>query len=80
MAHLSVSYIFLVLCLSRLQAYSPFLLSPLLSPPPQHLASLQPAIILALRVLCSETPLSFDETPSFNDFIKLAILLMWHHI
>jgi len=29
------------------------ILSPLLSPPPQHLASLQPAIILALILLVS---------------------------
>jgi len=27
-----------------------------------------------------ETPLSSDETPSFSDLAKSAILLMWHPI
>ena len=50
MAHLSLSQTFLVLVSKpavSLQPASP--LSPSLSPPPQHLVGLQPAIILALR-------------------------------
>ena len=27
-----------------------------------------------------ETPLSSDESPSFNDPAKSAILFIWHHI
>ena len=51
MAHLSLSQGFLVpvpkLAVSLQPAFS---LSPLFSPPPQHLASLQPTIILALTM------------------------------
>jgi hypothetical protein len=49
MVHLSVSWTFLVLVPElavSLQSVSP--LSPLLSPPPQYTACLQPFIILAL--------------------------------
>ena len=50
MAHLSVSQIFLVFVSEPAVSLQPaFTLSPLLSPPPQHLAGLQPTIILALR-------------------------------
>ena len=49
MAHLSVSQIFLVFVSEPAVSLQPaFTLSLLLSPPPQHLAGLQPAIILAL--------------------------------
>ena len=52
MVHLSLSQTFLVLVPKpavSLQPASP--LSPPLSPPPQHLVGLQPAIILALRLV-----------------------------
>ena len=55
MAHLSLSQIFLVLVpkpVVSLQPVSP--LSPLFSPPPHHLAVLQPAIILALMYFCGK--------------------------
>ena len=52
MAHLSVSQIFLVFVSEpAVSLQSVFTLSPLLSPPPQHLAGLQPAIILALNMM-----------------------------
>ena len=50
MAHLSISQTFLVFLSEPAVSLQPaFTLSPLLSTPPQHLAGLQPAIILALR-------------------------------
>jgi hypothetical protein len=49
MAHLSVSPTFLVFVSKPAVSLQPaFTLSPLLSPPPQHLADLQSTIILAL--------------------------------
>ena len=48
MVHLSLSQTFLVLVSEPAVSLQPaFTLSPLLSPPPQHLAGLQPTIILA---------------------------------
>ena len=50
MAHLSLSQTFLVLVPKPAVSLQPAShLSPPLSPPPQHLVGLQPAIILALN-------------------------------
>ena len=52
MAHMFVSQTFLVFVFEPAVSLQPaFTLSPLLSPPPQHLAGLQPVIILALKTL-----------------------------
>jgi len=65
MAHLSLSQFFLVLVYKRavsLQSIS--LLFPLLSPPPQHLANLQPTIILALSGNNADSQMKKKEFPN----------------
>jgi len=63
MAHLSLSQTFLVLVPKPAVSLQPASsLSPPLSPPPQHLVGLQPAIILALKGQCSYMLLEVVET------------------
>ena len=76
MAYLSLSQSFLVpvpKLAVRLEPASP--LSPPFSPPPQHLASLQPTIILALMILREVTFLTSYMFPSSS-----APLIMAHRL
>jgi hypothetical protein len=71
MSHLSVSHIFLVFVSESAISLQPaFTLSPLLSLPPQHLAGLQPAIILALM----------DDTTYIGVFIYPAAIYMHGYV
>ena len=78
MAHLSLSQIFLVLVPKptvSLQPASP--LSPPLSPPPQHLVGLQPAIILALSELITTNYPILDPIPTVMPNLDPIVIHIW---
>ena len=75
MVHLSVSQIFLVFVSEPAVSLQPaFTLSSLLSPPPQHLAGLQPAIILA-HILYYTVPSDRVMIPALPSRFRLRLRL-----